>query len=74
MVVINEQQAASLELQLTMKILDMLKHSYLKNMASLNSAIGQEVRGTGEREGESTELLLSLLLRLVLLLLLLSPV
>lgn len=42
--VLSEQQAASQQQQLTTKILGDVKHSYLNNMDSLASAIGQEVQ------------------------------
>lgn len=42
--VLSEQQAASKLQQLTTKILGDVRHSYLNNMDSLASAIGQEVQ------------------------------
>lgn len=41
---LSEQQVASQQQQLTTKILGDVKHSYLNNMDSLASAIGQEVQ------------------------------
>lgn len=52
MLALNEQLAASQELQLMVKILGMVKHSYLNNMGTLKSAIDQEVRGTSEGEDQ----------------------
>lgn len=42
--VLSEQQAANQQQQLTTKILGDVRHSYLNNMDSLASAIGQEVQ------------------------------
>lgn len=67
MMALKEQQAASEELQLTVKILGMMKHSYLNNMDSLKSAIGEEVKGSSVREDEPQSSLLLLLLLLPLL-------
>lgn len=52
MVALNEQLAASQELQLTVEVLGMVKHSYLNSMNSLKSVVGQEVRRTNEGQDQ----------------------